>query len=223
MGKNYKLEGLCVDVEYYVMGPISNNVYIISDGLGTMVVDPTCDAHEIVDALHGRKLDAIILTHFHWDHVGAASDLREMTGAKVYASNIDAPLIEKPVRGYGSKTAPPCKVDVHLCNGEEISVGNMKWKVVFTPGHTKGSICLLCIPQFGCHKDGLAVLLSGDTLFAGATGRTDFEGGSDEDMAASIKRLASLPDDVVVLPGHNALTTIGNERTSVFARFGCEA
>ena len=80
---------------------------------------------------------------------------------------------------------------------------------------------LFCIPQFGNHADGLPVLVSGDTLFAGTTGRTDFEGGSLSDMAASMKKLAALPDDTVVLPGHNQLTTIADERRT-FALFGDE-
>ena len=98
----------------------------------------------------------------------------------------------------------------------------MKGKVVETPGHSKGSICLFIIPQFGNHPGGLPVLLSGDTLFAGTVGRTDFEGGSMVEMAASIKKLAALPDDTAVLPGHNSLTTIGAERRRVFTMFGDE-
>jgi glyoxylase-like metal-dependent hydrolase (beta-lactamase superfamily II) len=95
----------------------------------------------------------------------------------------------------------------------------MEWSVIETPGHTPGSICLLCLAQNGNHPGGLSVLVSGDTLFAGTTGRTDFEGGSDADMAESMKKLAKLPDDIAVLPGHNSLATIGNSRR-VFARFG---
>lgn len=216
------IEGLCVDVEYLIMGPLENNVYIISDGKGTFVVDPTADAELIVCALGGRKLDAIVLTHGHWDHTGAAAKLRELTGAPVIASAIEAPSIEHPADNGTSRMADACTVDRAVSAGDIVRVGDMEWKVIETPGHTKGSICLFCIPQFGNHKGGLPVLVSGDTLFAGATGRTDFEGGSDADMAASMKRLAKLPDDVAVLPGHNSLTTIGSERRRTFARFGSE-
>lgn len=77
----YEISGLCVDVEYLVMGVLANNVYIVSDGEGTMVVDPSCSADKILAALGDRKLDAIVLTHSHFDHTGAAAELRKATGA----------------------------------------------------------------------------------------------------------------------------------------------
>lgn len=215
------VNGLCVDVSFLVMGPLENNVYIISDGDGTFVVDPSQDADTIMAALEGRKLDAIVITHAHWDHMGAAAQLREATGAPVIASVADAPLIEHPENLGTSRMAAACVVDRTVSNGDIVRVGNMQWKVIETPGHSKGSLCLFCIPQYGNHPGGLPVLVSGDTLFAGTTGRTDFEGGSVADMAASMKKLAALPDDTAVLPGHNQLTTIGNERRT-FALFGDE-
>ena len=204
----YEISGLCVDVEYMVMGVLANNVYIVSDGEGTMVVDPSCSVDKILAALGDRKLDAIVLTHSHFDHTGAAAELREATGAPVIASE------DLSTRGV------PCPVDRTVAHGDVVEVGNMKWKVIATPGHTPGSICLFDIPQFGNHPKGLPVLISGDTLFAGTVGRTDFAGGSMADMRASLKKLAALPDDTAVLPGHNNLTTIGAERRRVFALYG---
>ena len=138
----------------------------------------------------------------------------------VIASAIDAPLIEEPCDEDLSTRGVPCPVDRTVAHGDVVEVGNMKWKVIATPGHTPGSICLFDIPQFGNHPKGLPVLLSGDTLFAGTIGRTDFKGGSMADMRASLKKLAALPDDTAVLPGHNNLTTIGAERRRVFALYG---
>lgn len=217
----YEVSGLCVDVKYLVMGPLANNVYIVSDGQGTFVVDPSCDADKIVAALNGTKLDAIVLTHLHSDHMGAAAALREATGAPVIASEVDAEGIEHPTMSLVGETEP-CTVDRRVKNGDVVEVGAMKWKVIETPGHTKGSICLFNIPQFGNHPGGLPVLISGDTLFCGSIGRTDFEGGSMTEMKASLKKLAMLPDDTAVLPGHNSLTTIGAERKRVFALFGAD-
>ncbi len=217
----YEVQGLCVDVSYLVLGPIENNVYLISDGQGLMVVDPSREPDKILSALDGAKLDAIILTHYHYDHMGAAAALREATGAPVIASIGDAENVENPPKmGFGR--TDPCTVDVRVSHGEVVKVGSMEWKVIETPGHTPGSMCLFCIPQFGNHPQGLPVLISGDTLFAANIGRTDLPGGSMEQMKASIKRLAKLPDDVAVLPGHNSLTTIGAERRRVFAAFGDE-
>lgn len=217
----YEVSGLCVDVKYLVMGYLENNVYIISDGKGTFVVDPSCDADTIMAALGDTKLDAIVLTHCHFDHMGAAAALREATGAPVIASEVDAEGIEHPTESLVGE-AEPCTVDRRVKNGDVVEVGEMKWKVIETPGHTKGSICLFNIPQFGNHPGGLPVLVSGDTLFCGSIGRTDFEGGSMSEMKASLKKLAMLPDDTAVLPGHNSLTTIGAERKRVFALFGAD-
>lgn len=215
------VHGLCVDVDCVIMGPLQNNVYVISDDEGALVVDPTEDAESIMAALQGKKLDGIVLTHGHWDHTGAAAKLRELTGAPVIAGADDADEIEHPSDIGTSRKAEPCPVDVRVKHGDIVKAGSMQWKVMETPGHSPGSICLFIVPQFGNHPGGLPVLVSGDTLFKGTFGRTDFAGGSMEAMARSMKKLAALPDDVAVLPGHNDLTTIGNERRT-FALFGDE-
>ena len=171
----YEISGLCVDVEYMIMGVLANNVYIVSDGEGTMVVDPSCSADKILAALGERKLDAIVLTHSHFDHTGAAAELREATGAPVIASAIDAPLIEEPCDEDLSTRGVPCPVDRTVAHGDVVEVGNMKWKVIATPGHTPGSICLFDIPQFGNHPKGLPVLLSGDTLLGFGLGWINYK------------------------------------------------
>ena len=206
----YNVNGTCVKVKFLVMGPIENNVYIIGDGETVFVVDPTADADRIVRELDGRAPEAIVLTHAHWDHVGAATKLRELTGARTIASTADAPVIAGERKlDPGHRPFAPCPIDQAVEDGDEVEIGAMKWKVMLTPGHTPGSMCLYLD---AAKREGAPVLVAGDTLFAGAHGRTDFVGGDPAAMGASLRRLAELPDSTVVLPGHNSITTIGREK-----------
>lgn len=218
MAEVKKAEGTCVPVEYVTLGMLGNNVYLISDGAATIVVDPSCEPDEILAAAGGRSIDAIVLTHRHHDHVGAAKALRDRTGALVIASAVDAPAIDGTAQPADERFEP-CPVDHLVGDGDILKIGNMPWKVILTPGHTEGCICLFLDPRFGTDPTGAPVLVSGDTLFRGTIGRTDFPGGSMDAMRHSLKRLAALPDETVVLPGHEALTTIGAERKRVFAYY----
>lgn len=210
----HEVKGGCVPISFLVLGPIENNVYLIDDGAGgVIVVDPSCEPDLIMDALAGRPISALFVTHQHWDHVGALRALVDRTGAAVYASRIDAPTIES---GQADRHSPerisPCRVDHKLSDGESVTVGMLTWRCILTPGHTKGSMCLLA--ETGT-RPGSPVLISGDTLFQASIGRVDFEGGSMTDMRASLRKLSKLPDDTIVLPGHMGTTTIGAERHRV--------
>ena len=144
--------------------------------------------------------------------------MKAKTNAPVYASAVDARIIENQPAGQFPPTKS-CKVDHFLKDGDKVRLGNMVWRVIATPGHTPGGICLFLESDAGKYLDGANVLISGDTLFCGSIGRTDFEGGNDKQMRASLRKLSQLPADTLVLPGHNSLTTISDEQRRVFAYY----
>lgn len=182
------------------MGPLQTNCYIVEDetpnGRFCAVVDPGDDPKTIGENLP-RSLTHIILTHAHFDHVGALDAVHKAHPAALFAVGEHEPLDSVyTFYSHPNLVIPP--IDVRLVDGSTIG----PFKVIHTPGHTKGSICLYS------KKDGL--LLSGDTLFCGGYGRTDL-GGSMLDMQTSLTRLAELPPETKVLPGHGDPTTIGRE------------
>ncbi len=216
----HTVEGGCVSAGFIVLGMIENNTYLVDDGEGgVIVVDPSTKPEAILAAAAGRPISALFVTHGHFDHVGALADLRNSQKVEVYASAIDAPLIERPKSGSNKMTAPPCPVDKRLSDGDTVKIAKTTWKVMVTPGHTKGGICYYADPATSPNPQGAPVLLSGDTLFYASIGRTDFEGGSQSDMRRSLARLEKLPDNTIVLPGHNMTTTIGAERSRVFDQY----
>lgn len=182
------------------VGPLQTNCYIIEDetpnGRFCAVVDPGDDPKTIGENLP-RSLTHIILTHAHFDHVGALGAVHKAHPAALFAVGEHEPLDSVyTFYSHPDLVIPP--VDILLEDGARIG----PFTVIHTPGHTKGSICLYSA------KDQL--LLSGDTLFCGGYGRTDL-GGSMSDMQASLTRLAELPPETKVLPGHGRPTTIGDE------------
>lgn len=182
------------------VGPLQTNCYIVEDetpnGRFCAVVDPGDDPKTIGENLP-RSLTHIILTHAHFDHVGALEAVRKAHPAALFAVGEHEPL-DSVYTFYNHPDLIIPHVDLALADGDVIG----PFTVIHTPGHTKGSICLYSA------KDQL--LLSGDTLFCGGYGRTDL-GGSMTDMQASLARLSQLPPETKVLPGHGDSTTIGRE------------
>ena len=177
----------------------TNTFLIVTDAGHGILVDAAAAPQTYLDALEkeGASLTHILLTHGHYDHVGAVAALREQTGCKVYMDPADA---------AGSQMLPLSRglVDENWPEGDELTIDELTFRVYHTPGHTPGSVCLQC--------GGL--LFSGDTLFAGSCGRTDLPGGSMAQMQKSLSMLAALPlaDETQVLPGHEAFSTLGRER-----------
>jgi hydroxyacylglutathione hydrolase len=192
-----------------VVGPVATNVYVLADDKSreAIAIDTaTPSLAWIADELAERAwtLRLIISTHGHWDHIGDNAAVADHTGAKIAVHPLDRDRLVDPQPLWAPFPIPPSVPAVELAEGGEIRFGAIRLSVLHTPGHTEGSVCLY-------DADG-GRLFSGDTLFAGAWGRVDLPGGSAEQMAESIARLAGLDEPLGVLPGHGPATTIGRER-----------
>lgn len=188
------------------------NCYIVEDeeSRETMVIDPGGEADKIIDMLDTLgidKLKYIYLTHCHGDHFGAILEVKAKKGGKVLIHREDAEGLYNPeisLTYYIGMADIELEADSRVDEGDIIHLGNLEFKVIHTPGHTKGGTCLYC------KEEGL--LFSGDTLFKGTWGRTDLPTSSFPDIIESItKKLTILPDDTIVYPGHGRMTTIREE------------
>lgn len=155
-------------------------------------------------AERGWTLKLIVSTHRHWDHIGDNAAVVQATGADIAAHVLDRHGLEHPTPTFAPFPIPPSVPAIDLAEGSRIRFGEIALEVLHTPGHTEGSVCLLAA--------GTDRLFSGDTLFAGGWGRTDLPGGSEGQLVESLGRLASLPDELHVLPGHGPATTIEREK-----------
>jgi hydroxyacylglutathione hydrolase len=198
--------------EILPVGPLQCNCSIIGDETTreAMVIDPGDEIQSILAlvAKHNLHVKQIVITHAHIDHVGGAMKLRAATGAPILLNQNDYELLKMlDLQAQWVGMRPPGKVEIDqsLGQADTVKAGSLAANVIFTPGHTEGSICL----YFPAEKK----VIAGDTLFAGSIGRTDLPGGSFEKIIDSLhEKLLALPDDTVVIPGHGPLTTIGEER-----------
>ena len=178
------------------LGLYQTNTYILSNDSEALVIDPGYEADAILDALQGKQLKAIVLTHGHFDHVGAVKELVAETGCDVYIHPAESAMPPMMTAGqlYYTHT---------YGEGDTISpIDGVELSVLHTPGHTPGSVCLLWKDQ----------MFSGDTLFEGSCGRVDLPGGDPRVMMESLRRLASLQADYHVHPGHGGFTTLSAEK-----------
>lgn len=190
------------------VGMLSVNCYIVvSDSQNAAVIDPGGEAERILDYLQTNKLTLkkILLTHGHIDHIGAVKTLKDRTGAEIYIHELDAEMLNDPVKNLASPfrmTYQPTSADHTFSDGGQISLDEVTFTIMHTPGHTKGSSVFLTG----------TTMFSGDTLFQGSIGRTDFYGGDYEAMQQSLKKLGKLKTDYTVLSGHGERTTLREEK-----------
>lgn len=205
-------EGEALRVYVMEVGPLMVNAYIVADPSSkkAVVVDPGDDGDAILREIRDRGLsvEKILLTHGHFDHVGAVRLLREKTGAPVHLHSEDAGRMATARRQglmFGLSVDDPPPPDVVIGEGDRIAFEGREFLVVHTPGHTPGCVSYLC---------GRMAFV-GDLIFAGSIGRTDLPGGSHERLLESVReKIFVLPDDTVIFPGHGPSTTVGREKRS---------
>jgi len=205
---------MALDVRMFTVGPVQENAFLIRrpGGDRALLVDPGDEAPKLLGAIEalGVTLDAILLTHCHFDHIGAVAPVAQATGAPVYCPELEVPLLQDimsyvPWPGFGPfENHDP---EHTVAGGERLSLAGFDIDVLFTPGHSPGHVTYAF--------DGENALFSGDVLFQQSVGRTDLPGGDHATLLASIATLLDrFDDETVVHPGHMGLTTLGAERAS---------
>lgn len=198
------------DVYRLIVGFMESNCYIINEGEEAIIIDPGGEGELILDKLNELKTKVIYIvnTHGHMDHIGANKIIKDNTGAKILIHKKDAKMLTDGWLNlsavfYEETVSYPA--DRLLEDGDDIEISNLKLKVIHTPGHTKGGICLL----------GDRFVFTGDTLFASGIGRTDFPGGSYKTLIDSItNHLLVLEETTIIYPGHGDSSTIGREKAN---------
>ena len=191
------------------LGSFGSNCYIIGDEATKegMIIDPGDEGNVILKQVKslGLNIKVIVLTHSHIDHIGGLEEVKKATGADIAIHQTEAPfLLKQPFRlDFMPPTPPSPPADRLLKEGDVITIGKLKFKILHTPGHTPGGICLV----------GDGIVFTGDTLFNFSIGRADFPGSDyNQEMASIRNKLMTLPDDYKIYPGHGPASTIGMER-----------
>jgi hydroxyacylglutathione hydrolase len=205
---------MSLDVEMLTVGPVAENCFVFRrEGSGSgLVVDPGDEPERILATIEemGTRIEAILITHCHFDHIGAVAPLATVTGAPVYCPEIERPLLADimayvPMPGIGPYDS--YEADRTLSGGETLELAGMTIEVIFTPGHSPGHV------TYSVREE--EAIFSGDVLFRGSVGRVDLPGGDGATLIRSIRELVdSHPPQTAVYPGHMDVTTLGTERAS---------
>lgn len=195
-------------VERRAVGPLQTNCYLVDDGRGgAVVVDPGFDAPAVLKALAGRPVSLVLVTHAHFDHVGALDAVAALSAGGWVAGAADAralaggPAPGAREFGFDARVASaPARL---LADGDAVEAGELRFRVVACPGHTPGGVSYV--------EEAHGLAFTGDTLFAGSAGRTDMAGGDARALMGSLARLAALPPRTRVLPGHGPESTVAAE------------
>jgi len=167
-------------IKKIIVGPLATNCYLVASDKEVGIIDPGDEAEKILTKIKKAKAKYIILTHYHFDHLGAAEKIKEETGAKILIHQAEKNFINFPI-------------DQFIKENDKIKIGSEFLKVIHSPGHTKGSLCLL----------GKNEIFTGDLIFKNGYGRTDLAGGSSEDLRNSLKKLSCLlKERMTIFPGH---------------------
>ncbi|MDO3681906.1 MBL fold metallo-hydrolase [Paenibacillus ehimensis] len=200
-----------IKIETFPLGPLQTNAYLVSlpeENRG-FVIDPGMDPQPLLKRIEHMEIEAIVLTHAHFDHIGGVDAVRRLKGCPVYLHDAEAEWLTNPKRNGstmwpelgGAITTDPA--EYALDDGQELKLLGIVFQVLHTPGHSPGSVSLV----YGNH------LFGGDVLFRLSVGRTDLPGGDQQELLDSIHdKLFKLPDETIVYPGHGSRTTIGYER-----------
>ncbi len=191
-----------LEIKHVTVGPLRTNCYIIISNDESLIIDPGGDPAKIISIAKKTKVKAIVATHGHFDHVLAAPVLKEKLGSEFWIHKNDVEIMKSYMTHMYIYGIP--EPDKFVEEGDIILVGDTKWRILHTPGHTPGSICILNYSN--------KIVFTGDTIFRGALGRTDLPSGDVNVLFDSLRKIFSLlTRDFVVYPGHGERTTLGEE------------